>query len=193
MRTRAGKYTRSIWALLAVAEEPRRPRTWRLVTDGGLEEIVVTARKHAESLQDSPVSITAFTNDMLDRMHVDQLDGISKATPNMMFDTGTSFSGGTSAAAVYIRGIGQIDFTLNSEPAVGIYLDGVYIGTSIGSVLDLTEIEQVEVLRGPQGTLFGRNTIGGAINITSNMPGPEPYTDLKVTVGSDDRLDFEPQ
>ena len=152
MRTRARKYTRSIWASWAVAMGTLpAAHVAYAQTDGGLEEIVVTARKQKESLQDSPVSITAFTNDMLDRMHVDQLDGISKATPNMMFDTGTSFSGGTSAAAIYIRGIGQIDFTLNSEPAIGIYLDGVYIGTSIGSVLDLTEIEQVEVLRGPQG------------------------------------------
>lgn len=158
-------------------------------THAGLEEIVVTARKREESLQDSPISITAFTSDKLDRMHIDRLDGIANATPNLMFDTGTSFSGGTSAAAVYIRGIGQIDFTLNSEPAVGIYLDGVYIGTSIGSVLELADIERVEVLRGPQGTLFGRNTIGGAINITSRMPGPEPYTELKATVGSDDWLD----
>ncbi len=191
MRTPARQYAASIWALVAAAAATLPASRVRCAeTDGGLQEIVVTARKQAESLQDSPISITAFTKDMLDRMHADQLDGISKATPNMMFDTGTSFSGGTSAAAVYIRGIGQIDFTLNSEPAVGIYLDGVYIGTSIGSVLDLTEIEQVEVLRGPQGTLFGRNTIGGAINITSRMPGPEPYTDLKVTVGSDDWLDF---
>jgi iron complex outermembrane receptor protein len=162
----------------------------RAQADGAmLEEVVVTARKREESLQDSPVSITVFSDDMLDQMHIDRLDGIANATPNLMFDTGASFSGGTSAAAVYIRGIGQIDFTLNSEPAVGIYLDGVYIATSIGSVLDLAEIERVEVLRGPQGTLFGRNTIGGAINISSRMPGPEPYQELEVTLGSYDRVD----
>jgi len=143
------------------------PRVTYAQASTGLEEILVTARKREESMQDSPISITAFTSEMLDQMHIDRLDGIGRSTPNLIFDTGTSFSGGTSAAAVYIRGIGQADFTLNSEPGVGIYLDGVYIGTSIGSVLDLTEVERVEVLRGPQGTLFGRNTIGGAISITS--------------------------
>lgn len=198
MRNQAKNFIPSMCVLLAVAAGGLP--AWRVAhaqteaqndvaANVGLEEIVVTARKREESLQDSPVSITAFTNEMLEQMHIDRLDGIGKATPNLMFDTGTSFSGGTSAAAVYIRGIGQIDFTLNSEPAVGIYLDGVYIGTSIGSVLDLSEIERVEVLRGPQGTLFGRNTIGGAINITSVMPGPEQSAELKATVGTDDWLD----
>jgi iron complex outermembrane receptor protein len=154
-----------------------------------LEEVVVTARKREESLQDTPVSITAFSGEALEQLHVDRLDAVAQFTPNLVFDTGTTFSGGTSAAAVFIRGIGQQDFTLNAEPGVGIYLDGVYIATSIGSVLDLVDIERVEVLRGPQGTLFGRNTIGGAISVTSQRPDETLHGDLRVTAGAYDRID----
>ncbi|MBI2969292.1 MAG: TonB-dependent receptor, partial [Gammaproteobacteria bacterium] len=126
------------------------PRAVQAQAGAGLEEIVVTARKREESLQDTPISITAFTGEALEQQHIDQLEGIANFTPNLTFDTGTTFSGSNAAAAVYIRGIGQIDFTLTTEPGVGIYLDGVYIATSIGSVLDLVDIERVEVLRGPQ-------------------------------------------
>jgi iron complex outermembrane receptor protein len=154
-----------------------------------LEEIVVTARKREESLQDTPVSITAFTGETIERQHIDQLDSIAHATPNMMFDNSTAFAGSNTAAAVYIRGIGQIDFTLTTEPGVGIYLDGVYIAQSIGSVLNLVDIERIEVLRGPQGTLFGRNTIGGAVNVTSKLPDENLRGDIEVTGGSYDRAD----
>lgn len=154
-----------------------------------LEEVIVTARKREESLQDTPISITAFSGVALERQHIDRLDGVASSTPNLIFDTGTIFSGNNSAAAVYIRGIGQTDYTLSAEPGVGIYLDGVYIGTTIGSVLELVDIERVEVLRGPQGTLFGRNTIGGAINVTSRLPDETFHGDLKATTGSYDRID----
>ncbi|OGT80649.1 MAG: hypothetical protein A3H91_15250 [Gammaproteobacteria bacterium RIFCSPLOWO2_02_FULL_61_13] len=161
-----------------------------LAQDGdGLEEIIVTARKREENLQTTPISITSFSGAALAEQHIDRLDGIAQSTPNMTIDTGTTFSGATSSAAVYIRGIGQQDFTLNSEPGVGIYLDGVYVGTSIGSVLDLVDIDHVEVLRGPQGTLFGRNTIGGAISVTSRLPDDTLHGDFKVTSGAYDRID----
>lgn len=154
-----------------------------------IQEIMVTARKREETLQDTPISVTAFTGETIARQHIDQLDGIASATPNMMFDSSTGFAGSTSAAAVYIRGIGQVDFALTTEPGVGIYLDGVYIAQSIGSVLNLVDIERVEVLRGPQGTLFGRNTIGGAISVTSKLPNGTLNGDVQVTTGSYDRLD----
>ena len=157
---------------------------------GMLEEITVTARRREESLQDTPISITAFTGDGLQMRQIDRLSGIGPFTPNMQFDTGATFSGANSSASVFIRGIGQVDFTLTTEPGVGIYLDGVYMSQTIGSVLDLVDIERVEVLRGPQGTLFGRNTIGGAINVTSVKPSTEKLDgDVKVTVGEDSRLD----
>lgn len=160
----------------------------RAVTE--LQEIVVTARKREETLQDTPISVTAFSGETIERQHIDQLDGIASATPNMMFDNSTGFAGSNSAAAVYIRGIGQVDFTLTTEPGVGIYLDGVYIAQSIGSVLNLVDIERIEVLRGPQGTLFGRNTIGGAISVTSKLPDDTLSGDVQVTNGSYDRFDL---
>ena len=157
----------------------------------GLEEIVVTARKREESLQDTPISITAFTGDMLEQQHVTSLDEIAGYTPNLQFDTATIFSGSNAAAAVYIRGIGQIDYSLTNDPGVGIYLDGVYMSTSIGSVLDLVDIERVEVLRGPQGTLFGRNTIGGAISVTTRQPDNSLHGDFKAVLGDYDRFDLK--
>ena len=158
---------------------------------GVLEEITVTARRREESLQDTPISITAFTGDSLQQRQINFLSELGPFTPNMQFDSGATFSGANTAASVFIRGIGQVDFTLTTEPGVGIYLDGVYISQSIGSVLDLVDIERVEVLRGPQGTLFGRNTIGGAINVTSKKPSTDGVDgDVKVTVGEDSRLDI---
>ena len=155
-----------------------------------LEEIVVTARRREESLQDTPVSITAFSGEALQRQHIDRLNGIASLTPNLTFDNGATFSGANSSASVFIRGIGQVDFTLTTEPGVGIYLDGVYLSQTIGSVLDLVDIEHVEVLRGPQGTLFGRNTIGGAINVTSRKPDDSTHGDVQVTTGRFNRFDL---
>jgi iron complex outermembrane receptor protein len=154
-----------------------------------LEEIVVRARRREESLQDTPVSITAFSGEALARQHIDRLNGIASFTPNLTFDNGATFSGANSSASVFIRGIGQVDFTLTTEPGVGIYLDGVYLSQTIGSVLDLVDIQSVEVLRGPQGTLFGRNTIGGAINVTSKKPDDSRHGHVQVTTGRYDRFD----
>ena len=156
---------------------------------GVLEEIVVTARKREESLQDTPISVTAFTGDTLEAQHIDNLDAIASFTPNMEFDSSSTFSGSSGAGSIFIRGIGQVDFTLTTEPGVGVYLDGVYVSTSIGSVLDLVDIETIEVLRGPQGTLFGRNTIGGAINVRSRRPDETLHGNVQVTGGAYNRID----
>src|SRR5690606_9374842 len=92
-------------------------------------------------------------------------------------------------ATIFIRGVGQNDFAIFSDPGVAVYLDGVYLGRSIGGVMDLLDLEQVEVLRGPQGTLFGRNTIGGAIILRSREPEAELGGELALTAGSLDRRD----
>jgi iron complex outermembrane receptor protein len=165
------------------AQEAIRPAS-------ALDEIVVTARMREETLQDTPISVTAFTGEAIERQHITQLDSIANATPNMMFDNSTGFSGSNNASAVYIRGIGQVDFAITTEPGVGIYLDGVYIAQSLGSVLNLVDIDRVEVLRGPQGTLFGRNTIGGAVSVTSKLPDNTLHGDIEVTGGSYDRVDL---
>lgn len=156
-----------------------------------IEEIVVTARKREENLQDTPISITAFTSQSLEALQVDNISQISSATPGLTFDSTTPISGSRVSSSIFIRGIGQTDFTLVSDPGVGLYLDGVYIARSVGAVLDVVDVERVEVLRGPQGTLFGKNTIGGAVNITSKRAGDEFAGDLEIKTGTDDRLDFK--
>ncbi|QIB66068.1 TonB-dependent receptor [Kineobactrum salinum] len=155
-----------------------------------LEEVTVTARKREESLQDAPVSVTAFTNSTLEARSLFNLGNLSAVTPNVDISHGKG-DGGSTNAAVYIRGVGQNDFIFPTDPGVGIYVDGVYIARSIGGMMDLSDIERVEVLRGPQGTLYGKNTIGGAINVVTTRPGNETEGTLRVTAGSRDRLDLE--
>ena len=137
-----------------------------------LEEIVVTARRTEEGLQDAPLAVTALSGaDLENRSAVDVID-FADVAPNVNFKSGGNISGFGAAPVVTIRGVGQSDFVINTDPAVGIYTDGVYLGRSIGSVLDLVDVERVEALRGPQGTLFGRNSIGGAINVIAKKPDP---------------------
>lgn len=155
-----------------------------------LEEIVVTARKREESLQDTPISVTAFSGDGLELRGYTDLSGIANATPNLVFDTSPPISGNTSGASVFLRGVGQLDFTINVDPGVGIYVDGAYVSRSVGSVLDLLDVERVEILRGPQGTLFGRNTIGGAIQYITKGPSDTTSGRVKATFGSDSRADL---
>ena len=156
-----------------------------------LEEIVVTARKREESIQDTPISISAYSSNELHGLQVDNLSQISDATPGLMFDKGAAIAGSPVASSIFIRGIGQTDFTLVTDPGVGVYLDGVYIARSVGGVLDTLDFEQVEVLRGPQGTLFGKNTIGGAIDIKSGLPDDEFGGHVELKTGSDDRIDVK--
>jgi iron complex outermembrane receptor protein len=169
----------AVWAVASAAQSAHP----------AVEEIIVTARKREESLQDTPVSITAFTADNLEARNIDNIGQIGDVTPNLTINTSASFSGSPSSTAIFLRGIGQVDFTLNTDPGVGLYVDGVYISRSIGGLIDLVDVERIEVLRGPQGTLFGRNTIGGAINVTSKLPSDEFGARLKATFGSDERAD----
>jgi len=155
-----------------------------------LEEIVVTAQKRAESLQDTPIAITAFTSAALADKGVSDISEIAKFTPSLVFDTTSPIGGVSSGAAVFIRGIGNTDFSLTTDPGVGTYVDGVYVARSVGGVLDVLDVERIEVLRGPQGTLFGRNTIGGAINIVSRAPADEFKAAIEGTVGNDGRADL---
>jgi iron complex outermembrane recepter protein len=158
-------------------------------TEFGIEEVVVTARKREESLQETPISIQAFTADGLEKRGIENVSQIGNFTPNMTFDRAAAIGGSNSSAIVYIRGIGQDAAIPTIDLGVGMYVDGVYLARSVGGVLDLVDVERIEVLRGPQGTLFGRNTIGGAINITSKKPNEEFRADATLTFGSDDKID----
>ncbi len=153
-----------------------------------LEEVTVTARRREERLQDTPIAVTAFTATAIDRLGVSNVQQLAEFVPNVRFDFTAPISGASNAAGVFIRGIGQSDFALTTEAGVGTYVDGVYMSRSLGGVLDVLDVERMEVLRGPQGTLFGRNTIGGAINIVSAKPTDELSGSSELQLGSFDRL-----
>ena len=161
------------------AQTAPQPQTARSPTvaqgqgGGGIEEIVVTAQKRSENLQKVPIAITAFTVESLDRKGITNIAALGKFTPSVELVGTSPFSGSTNVLSAYIRGIGQNDFAFNLDPGVGVYVDGVYYGRTVGAVVDLLDLDHVEILKGPQGTLFGRNTIGGAISVVTRDPGKE--------------------
>ncbi len=128
-----------------------------------IETVIVTAEKRSENVQNVPIAITAFSGDAIQQKGIGDLHGLSNLTPNVNLDSGAPFSGDSSVLSASIRGIGQDDFAFNLDPGVGVYVDGVYYARTIGANVDLLDVERIEILKGPQGTLFGRNTIGGAI------------------------------
>lgn len=157
----------------------------------GVGEIVVTARRRAESLQNTPVAVSAITSAALEQKGATNIAAVAQSVPSLTFNTTAGNSGASNAAVVFIRGIGQDDFFPTIDPGVGIYLDGVYVSRTLGGVLDTVDLEQVEVLRGPQGTLFGKNTIGGAVQITTKKPGPDLEGYIEATTGRFDRIDVK--
>ncbi len=158
------------------------------VAHAALDEVVVTAQKREASLQDTPISMAAFSGDDLDKRGAANISDVGDFTPNIQFDSSVALSGSSNSASIYIRGIGQPDFIASADPGVGVYLDGVYISSSMGGVLDLLDVERVEVLRGPQGTLFGRNTIGGAISVVTKKPDNEFSGSAELTLGEFERI-----
>lgn len=159
-------------------------------SEPALEEVIVTARKRSENLQDTPISITAFTANMLQDRQIEVGEQLTQVTPNLLFSAYAPSAGHNASSQIFIRGIGQTDFLPSADPGVGLYIDGVYIAHSVGANLDLLDLERVEILRGPQGTLFGRNTIGGAVVLHTKRPSDERSFYAKVKVGSDNRLEL---
>jgi iron complex outermembrane recepter protein len=155
---------------------------------GGIEEIVVTAQKRSESIEKVPIAISAFTAAALKERAVGDVSALSAISPNVTLDSSTPFSGSSAVLGASIRGIGVADFAFNIDPAVGVYVDGVYLARSVGANQDLLDVDRIEVLKGPQGTLFGRNTIGGAISIVTHDPGRDFRFVGDVTTGSYNRL-----
>ena len=132
-----------------------------------LEEVIVTAQKREESLQDTPISITAFGEEALTQQGISDVSDLQGKVPSLNM---TPFPTQNTTPRMFIRGVGAGDVQVTQDPAVGIYIDQVYIGRSTGIALEVADLAQIEVLRGPQGTLFGRNSIGGAINMTTRTP-----------------------
>ncbi len=145
------------------------------------EEIVVTARRVGENVQKVPASVSAFSEKTLIRLGANDVTGIQGAVPNLNLVQGR---GSSDATNIYIRGVGQPDALQTFDPAVGLYVDDVYFSRIRGTQLDLLDIERVEVLRGPQGTLYGKNTIGGALKIVTRRPGDAFRASVSLTAGS---------
>ncbi|HEX9954082.1 MAG TPA: TonB-dependent receptor [Allosphingosinicella sp.] len=156
--------------------------------DTGTGEIVVTARRTEESLQRVPAAVSAFNERTLDRLQAQDTTGLQGAVPNLNIVQGR---GSSNATNIYIRGIGQPDALQTFDPAVGVYIDDVYISRIRGTQLDLLDLERVEVLRGPQGTLYGKNTIGGAFKVITRKPGREFRANASIAYGSYDQLELK--
>jgi len=155
-----------------------------------LQEVIVTAQRREEKLQDVPIALTAFDNATLVSRDMKDIHSLANLTPSVNLDAGSPFSGDRSVLSASIRGIGQDDFAFNLNPGVGVYLDGVFLARTIGANLNLLDIDRVEILKGPQGTLFGANTIGGAINVVTHTPGNSPSFVGTVTGGQYNRRDL---
>ena len=149
-------------------------------SSGMLEEVVVTAQKKEENLQDTPIAITAITESTIDDLDLANIVDLANLAPNVHIINTPS---NNTAATIAIRGGSTTNPAITWEPTVGMYLDGVYLGKGQGSIFDVVDLERVEILRGPQGTLYGRNTLGGAINLISKKPSGEGMS-TKLTLGN---------
>ena len=147
----------------------------------GLEEVTVTARRREESLRDVPIAVSAFSADQIEATGAPDITWLQQSTPNLTLQVAR---GSNSTLIAFIRGVGQQDPLWGFEPGVGLYVDDVYIARPQGAVLDIYDIERLEVLRGPQGTLYGRNTIGGAIKYVTRPLGHDARFDVEYTLGS---------
>lgn len=140
-----------------------------------LEEVIVSAQKRNQSVQDVPIALSAFTSDSIEQIGTPDFYGLQFFTP------GLSVSGASGAfVSPYIRGIGTNQTSVGTDPSIGVYQDGIYLARKGGALSDLLDVERVEILKGPQGTLFGRNAIGGAISITTK----KPHEDVEAMVGA---------
>jgi iron complex outermembrane receptor protein len=149
-------------------------------------DIVVTARRRAESLQDVPIAVTAYQGEALERAGATDITDLSDTTPNVTLETSR---GTNTTLTAFIRGVGQQDPVAGFEAGVGLYLDDVFLNRPQAAVLDIYDVERIEVLRGPQGTLYGRNTIGGAIKYVTRRLSDLPTLSARANIGTDDMID----
>jgi iron complex outermembrane receptor protein len=151
-----------------------------------LEEVVVTANRRAESIQEVPMSVTAFTGEFFRETGVRNLAGLEQYTPSLKIVPGTD----SNSQSIRIRGIGSVGSNAGIDPSVGTFIDGVYQGRAGMSIGDLIDIERIEILRGPQGTLYGKNTAAGAISIITLAPSPDQFeSEVEFTYNTDERAE----
>jgi iron complex outermembrane receptor protein len=166
----------------APAEAPSDAQTQNQPADASDQTITVTARRRNEILLDVPVSVTAYSGEQLERQGALDITDIGDTTPNVTFETSR---GTNTTLTAFIRGVGQQDPVAGFEQGVGIYIDDVYLNRPQGALLDIYDVERIEVLRGPQGTLYGRNTIGGAIKyVTRRLDSDAPHVKLRGNLGT---------
>ena len=146
-----------------------------------LEEVIVTAQMREQSLQNTPIAITSFNQMEIDTRRIGNVKDLGLFVPNMQI---ADSPGGTSGATIAIRGASTINPAITWEPVVGLYLDGIFLGKNLGGIFEIAELERVEVLRGPQGTLYGKNTVGGAINLITRLPSEESGGQADLAVGN---------
>jgi iron complex outermembrane receptor protein len=158
-------------------------------SQGGIQDIIVTATRQATNLQDTPIAITAVTADALEERGITNIGDLTSVVPNAQFRrVQGAFGPGVSA---FIRGLGSGDTSLAGQPSVAFYIDDVYYPVLLGANFDLLDVSHIEVLRGPQGTLFGRNSLAGAINVVAKQPSlTEASGYVEATVGRFNRTDF---
>ncbi len=174
--------TLSLQALAQPEDVPvRRVEKEQLV----LEEVLVTANRRVESIQEVPMSVSAFTGEFFDNTGVKNLSDLEQYTPSLKITPGVD----SRSTSIRIRGIGSVGTNVGIDPSVGMFIDGVYQGRAGMSVSNLIDIERVEVLRGPQGTLYGKNTAAGAISIITRAPSSEQEYELELNYDTDERLE----
>ncbi len=152
-----------------------------------LDEVIVTARRREESLQDVPIAVSAFSGEQLEEIGIVDITALTNRAPNIQLEVSRATN---TTLTAYIRGVGQQDPVAGWEGGVGIYLDDVYLSRPQGTVFDVYDVERIEVLRGPQGTLYGRNTIGGAVRYVTKRLSDEQEFKIKGAVGSYNQLDL---
>ncbi len=175
-------------SLVAPAAYAQSASTGEASSAKTLDAVTVTARKREETLQEVPIAVTAFTADALDRLGTRDIADLDAQVPNL---TIYAARGSSSTLTTFIRGVGQADPLWGVDPGVGLYLDDVYIARPQGALLDVFDVERIEVLRGPQGTLYGKNTIGGALKYISRGLPTEFDGNASVTVGNYGQLDVK--
>jgi iron complex outermembrane receptor protein len=151
------------------------------------DEVVVTARRREENLQDVPVAVSAYSETRLENLGARDITDLQRTTPSITVQTAR---GSNSTLISFIRGVGQQDPLWGFEPGVGLYVDDVYVARPQAAVLDIFDIQRIEVLRGPQGTLYGRNTVGGAIKYVTDRVGSEPEVKVRGQLGSYNQRDL---
>lgn len=166
----------------AAAQDSNAPDSAAEADRSATGDIIVTARRREERLQDVPIAVTALGSGAIEARGFQQITNIEQAAPNLQSTPGTG--GKSGSFSMFIRGVGEYDFIVTSDPAVALYIDGVYVARTFGANTQLLGIDRIEVLRGPQGSLFGKNTIGGAVSVTTHKPSGETRVEADLMGGS---------